>query len=117
MRKRTLAVVGSAVGLGLVLTVTLIGTANAGPITVKGLTTNVVTVTATATANSVTQAEAACAPDQLMTGGGFQEASVGHDDKVFINAPLDTSTWLVEVVNDSGFDFQYQAYAICLGKA
>ena len=117
MRKRTIAAAGSALALGVVLAVTLIGTANAGPISVKGLTTNVVTVSATATANNVSEAEASCAPDQLMTGGGFQEASVGHDDKVFINAPLNQSTWFVEIVNDSAFDFQFQVFAICLGKA
>ena len=117
MRKRTLAVAGAALGLGLVLAVTLFGVAEAGPASVKGLTTHTVTVTATATAGSVSQAEAACAPDELMTGGGFQLASVGSDDKVFIDAPLDQQTWLVELVNNSSFDFQFQAYAICLGKA
>lgn len=117
MRKRTLAAAGAALGLGLVLAVTLFGVAEAGPTTVKGLTSHIVTASATATAGSVSQAEAACAPDELMTGGGFQEASVGSDDKVFINAPLDEHTWLVELVNNSGFDFQFQAYAICVGKA
>ena len=117
MRTRTLALTCAAIALGTGLALATSGTAQAGPNSVKGLTNNIVTVQVTVPSNDVQEAEPACPADQLLTGGGYQVASVGSDDKVFINAPLDNQTWLVEMVNNSGFDIQLTAFAICLGKA
>jgi hypothetical protein len=117
MRTRTLALACAALVLGTGIALAASGVAQAGPNAVKGLTTTVVTVQVTVSANSVQQAEPACADKQVLTGGGYQVASVGSDDKVFINAPLDNQTWLVEMVNNSAFDIQLSAFAVCLGKA
>lgn len=115
MRTRNLALTCAAVVLGTGLALVISGVAQAGPNTVKGLTNNIVTVQVTVPANSVQQAEPACPANQLLTGGGYQVASVGADDKVFINAPADSQTWLVEMVNNTAFDIQLTAYAVCIG--
>jgi hypothetical protein len=105
----------AAIVLGTGITLVTTGAAQAGPNNVKGLTNNIVTVQVTVPANDVQQAEPTCPANQLLTGGGYQDASVGSDDKVFVNAPLNKQTWLVEMVNNSGFDIQLTAFAVCIG--
>ncbi len=114
-RTRTLAISCAALVLGTGIALAASGIAQAGPNNVKGLTNNIVTVQVTVPANDTQQAEPACPANQLLTGGGYQVASVGSDDKVFINAPLDSQTWLVEMVNNSAFDIQLTAFAVCIG--
>lgn len=87
----------------------------AGPVAVHGITTHVVTATATVAADSVNSVEAACGTGELLVGGGYKVKGTFTDRQVFIDAPTNNTTWLVEVVNPSPTapSLTFSAYAIC----
>jgi hypothetical protein len=114
-RTRVIALTCVAIVLGTGIALAVSGVSEAGPNNVKGLSNDIITVQVTVAANSVQQAEPTCPAKELLTGGGYQDASVGSDDKVFINAPLNNQTWLVEMVNNTAFDIQLTAFAVCVG--
>jgi hypothetical protein len=86
----------------------------AGPLGVKGITTQVVTATATAAPGSDTAtAEAFCAQGELLVGGGYVVNSTSTDWRIWVDAPLDDAAWVVEPANFSTQPLSFTAYAIC----
>jgi hypothetical protein len=114
MRKGMVAALSAALGLGVVVAVAATGIANATPTGVHGLTQRVETVHATAAAHNTTEVQASCHDDELLTGGGYQVGSIGFNDKVYVNAPLNDKTWLVEIIDDTDFTIDVWAYAVCI---
>ncbi len=117
MSKRTIATVCAALGLGLVITLTSATAVSAGPTSMHGLTQHIVTVRTVAVPDNTTEVQASCDPGDLMTGGGYTIGSIGFSDKVFVNAPLNDHTWSVEAYNDTVYNIDLWAYAICLSSA
>lgn len=116
MSKHILKAGLAAPGAGIVAAMMAISPAMAGPVSVHGITTHVVTVSATVATNSVNQAVAACGSGELLVGGGYTvNDPTATDRQVFIDAPLDSTTWLVEVVNPSPTapPLNFSAYAVC----
>jgi hypothetical protein len=86
----------------------------AGPLSVKGITSQVVTATVTAAPGSDTAtAEAFCPQGELLTGGGYVVNSTSTDWRIWVDAPLDDAAWVVEPVNFSTKPLSFTAYAIC----
>jgi hypothetical protein len=95
------------------ITVTML-TASPALAGVKGITTQVVTATATAApGSSAGEAEATCGAGELLVGGGYVVNSTSTDWRVWVDAPLDGTTWVVEPVNFSTQPLSFSAYAIC----
>lgn len=115
MRNRTIAVVCATLGVGIVMAVATANIASAKPAGVGGLTQRIETAHVIAGAHNVTEVQATCHDDELRSGGGYQVGSIGHDDKIFINAPFEERGWLVEMINDTDFDIHLWAFAVCLG--
>jgi hypothetical protein len=84
----------------------------AGPIAVKGITTQTVSTQVTAAAGETGEAEATCPAGELLVGGGYTIDSTVTDWSVYVDAP-DGSTWLVEIVNNDAQPLNFTAYAIC----
>jgi len=105
----------ATVGGGIVAATMAISPAMAGPVAVHGITTQIVTVSATVDANSINQAEATCGSGELLLGGGYTVNGTSTDRQVFIDAPLNSKTWLVEVVNPdpTAQPLNFTAYAVC----
>lgn len=86
----------------------------AGPLSVKGITTQVVTATVTAAPGSDTAtAEAFCPQGELLVGGGYVVNSTSTDWRIWVDAPLDDAAWVVEPANFSTQPLSFSAYAIC----
>ena len=85
-------------GGGVVAAMMAISPALAGP-TVAGISTHVVTATTILSADSVGQAEATCGAGELLVGGGYLVNDTSPSWQMFIDAPLDGTTWLAEAVN------------------
>ncbi len=117
MSRRTIAALCAAVGLGLVIAVTMSATASAKPKGVAGLAQRTVQAHITAPAHNTSEVQAWYDPDELLTGGGYTIFSVGHDDKVYVNAPYQDRSWLVEFVNDTDFNIELYAFTVCIGAA
>ena len=70
-----------------------------GAVNVRGITTVTVTGAATAPANDTSQAEATCAPGQLLVGGGYVidgAFTTGRCTATHLNKTM----WLAELVNN-----------------
>jgi hypothetical protein len=80
----------------------------------KGIVQRIVTTPALGLGDGVHEIDATCAEDETLTGGGYQVGSIGSLDKVYVNAPLDSRTWVVEVINNSGFPLDVWAFAVCV---
>lgn len=117
MSKRTIAAICAALGLGLVIAVTMANTASAKPTGVHGLTQRTEQVHIKAPAHDTSEVQASCHSDELLTGGGYTVGSVGFNDKVYVNAPFGERTWLVEMINDTDFEIDLYAFAVCIGGA
>jgi hypothetical protein len=114
MRMKILAVVATA-GLGVAIAVAVSAVASASPAGVHGLTQRTEMAHTMSLAHSTTELQATCRPDELRTGGGYQVGSIGHSDKIYVNAPTGDRAWLVEHINDTDFDIHLWAFAICVG--
>lgn len=113
MQKRKLTAGIAAVGLGLVGALAAISPALAGPVSVKGITTDTVIVSSTAPAGNDGSAEATCGANQLLVGGGYTFTGKSTDWQLIIDAPLNGNTWLVEPINFAAKPLNFSAYAIC----
>ena len=113
MQKRKIAAGVAAVGIGIAGALAAISPALAGPVSVNGITTHTVVVTASAPAGNTGEAIAKCGVGQLRTGGGYVINSAVTDWQVFIDAPLNGKSWLVELVNNDAQPLSFSAYAIC----
>lgn len=115
MHKHAITVGVATISGGILAAMMAISPAVAGPVSVHGITTQVVTTTATVAADSVNQAEATCGTGELLVGGGYKVNGTFTDRQVFIDAPANSTTWLVEVVNPSlaAPSLTFSAYAIC----
>jgi hypothetical protein len=113
VQKRKIAAGVVAVGIGVAGALAAISPALAGPVSVKGITTHTVVATATAPAGNTGEAEAACGASQLLVGGGYTVSGTSTDWQVYVDAPLNGTTWLVEPVNLSAQPLTFSAYAIC----
>lgn len=118
MGKHSAKVIGASVGLGLVLAFAAASVASAGPGGIGGLSQRIENVHATAHGGAITSVEATCESDEMVTGGGYQVGSIGSADKVFINAPLNDKTWLVQIVVDgpSTHEVDVWAFAVCVSR-
>jgi hypothetical protein len=101
VHKHAITVGVATISGGILAAMMAISPAVAGPVSVHGITTQVVATTATVAADSVNQAEATCGTGELLVGGGYKVNGTFTDRQVFIDAPANNTTWLVEVVNPS----------------
>lgn len=87
----------------------------AGPVAVHGITTHVVTASATVAADSINSVEAACGTGELLVGGGYTVNGTVTNRQVFIDAPTNNNSWLVEIVSPdpTSPSLSFSAYAIC----
>lgn len=113
MRKRAIGAGVLAIGSGIAITMVAITPAVAGPVVVKGLTTQVVSTTVTAPGNDTAEADATCPPGELLTGGGYTVTGAATDWRIYLDAPINTSTWTVEPINFSANPLTFTSYAIC----
>ena len=115
MHRHALTAGVATVSGGILAAMMAISPAVAGPVAVHGITTDIVTATATVAADSVNSAEAACGTGELLVGGGYTVNGTLTDRQVFIDAPTNNNSWLVEVVNPSPASpsLSFSAYAIC----
>ena len=113
MRKRAIGAGVVAVGFGIAVAMVGIGPALAGPVSVKGITTITVIAPATAPAGDTGEAEATCGAGELLVGGGYIVNGISTDWQVYVDAPLNGTTWLVEPVNFGAQPLSFSAYAIC----
>jgi len=110
---RIIAAGVAAVGIGIAAAAVSISPAVAGPVSVKGITTQTVIATATAPAGSTGEAEATCGAGELLVGGGYAINGTSTDWRIYDDAPLNGTTWLVEPVNFSAQPLSFSSYAIC----
>lgn len=113
MHKHALAAGIVAVSGGVAVAMMGISPAMATPVHVNGITTSIVSATATAPGDDTGEAQATCATGQLLTGGGYVVNSTSTDWRIYVDAPLNGTTWLVEPVNFSAQPLSFSAYAIC----
>ncbi len=113
MKKHAMAAGVVAVGIGIAVPMIAISPALAGPVSVKGITTHTVIATATAPADDTGEADATCGAGELLVGGGYIVNSTSTDWRMYVDAPLNGTTWLVEPVNFSAQPLSFSAYAIC----
>jgi hypothetical protein len=93
------------------------GPASAASPGLKGLTQRIEMTKVVLGANTTVEVDATCEPSELLTGGGYEVASIGSQDKVYLNGPKDQSTWVVEVANNSSYQIHdVVAYAVCLSR-
>jgi len=117
MPKSPVLVAGAAaLSGGIAIAMLGISPALAGPVSVQGITTHVVTATATAAASSTGEAKATCGSGELLVGGGYVVNSTATTWRIYVDAPLNGKTWLVEPVN-FGTKLSFSAYAICAKSA
>jgi len=80
------------------------------------LATRRVVAGATAPAGDYNQAVAECPVGQVVLGGGYETATIHPDVRPFTNAPMEINGrqgWYVTVINESGVDIEFSAFAIC----
>ena len=113
MKNRTIAASIAAL-LGVAALVVPAGPAQAGVKSVAGITTTTVTVAASAPAGNDGEAEATCGAGTLLVGGGYDVNSPADNWIVYANAPINGTTWLVEVINfDQSQPLSFTSYAVC----
>jgi hypothetical protein len=113
VKKHTIAAGVVAVGIGIAGALTAVSPALAGPVAVKGITTQTVIASATAPAGDTGEADATCGAGELLVGGGYVVNSTSTDWRIYVDAPLNGTTWLAEPVNFSAQPLSFSAYAIC----
>jgi len=113
VQRHSIAAGVAAVGIGLAGAMVAIAPAVAGPVSVRGITTQTVIATATAPAGETGEAEATCGSGELLVGGGYVISGTSTDWQVYVDAPLNGTTWLVEPVNFAAQPLDFSAYAIC----
>jgi hypothetical protein len=113
VRKRAIGAGVVAVGSGIAITMLGITPALAGPVVVKGITTHVVSTTVTAPGMETAEADATCPAGELLTGGGYTITGSATDWRIYLDAPINTSTWTVEPINFSANPLTFTSYAIC----
>lgn len=90
-----------------------IAPALAGPVTVKGITTQTVVTQETAAPTQTGEADAICPAGELLVGGGYTVDSTVTDWSVYNDAP-DGQMWVVEIVNNDLLQpLNFSSYAIC----
>jgi len=115
--KRALAAGAAMVSIGVAVAMISVTPALAGPVSVKGLTTHTVVTTATAAGSQTAEAEATGGAGELLVGGGYVVNSTATDWRIYVDAPLNGSTWLVEPVNFDANPLNFSVYAICAASA
>lgn len=111
--RHTIAAGAAAVGGGIAVAMMAVSPALAGPVSVRGITTQIVTDTETAAAGSTGQAQATCGAGKLLVGGGYVVNSTSTDWRMYVDAPLNGTAWLAEPVNFGAQPLSFSAYAIC----
>ncbi len=111
MPRRAIAAGVAAVGIGVA--VAMIPVSPALATTVRGITTQVVTTAATAAASETGEAVATCGAGELLTGGGYVVNSTSTDWQIYVDAPYNGTSWLVEPINFAAQPLDFTAYAIC----
>ena len=118
MRVRTISAGVATAALGIALVVIPQSAAFAGPVTVAGITTHIVTATGTAPVNNWDEAVAKCPNGQLRLGGGYSIDSTATDWQVMDEAPTGTRGWTATIINyDLSQTLNYSVYAVCAKNA
>jgi hypothetical protein len=113
VRKRVIATGIVAIGSGIALAMVTITPALAGPVVVKGITTQIVSTTVTAPAMETAEADATCPAGELLVGGGYTITGSATNWRIYLDAPISTSTWTVEPINFDATALTFTSYAIC----
>ena len=71
------------------------------------------TVMGTVAGGTHQSVEASCEAGEVVTGGGYDIGSIGLNDKVITNGPLDEDTWVVGLFNDTAFEIDVFVSIIC----
>lgn len=103
----------AAISSGVAISMMAISPAAAQPPRGRGITTRVVTATATVAANNTGEADATCGAGELLLGGGYAVQGTSTAWRIYVDAPLNDTSWLVEPVNFSSQPLTFSAYAIC----
>jgi hypothetical protein len=77
------------------------------------LTTTKRTVAGSVAGGMPGSVEASCEAGEVVTGGGYDIGSIGFDDKVITNGPLDEDTWVVGVFNNTAFEIDVFVSIVC----
>jgi hypothetical protein len=80
---------------------------------VKGITTQTVSTTVIAAGNETAEADATCPAGALLVGGGYTVTGAATDWRIYLDAPLNNSTWAVEPINFDANPLTFTAYAVC----
>jgi hypothetical protein len=113
VRKRAIGAGIVAAGSGIAIAMLAITPAVAGPVVVKGITTQVVSTTVTAAGNETAEADATCPAGELVLGGGYTVSGSATDWRIYLDAPINNSTWTVEPINFDANPLTFTSYAIC----
>ncbi len=116
MNSKRFAALWATIGVGAVAAAIAITVAIVVPTAAQAAVSSqrIVTVHSVAPAHTTFEVQAPCNRDELVSGGGYQVGSIGFNDKVYVNAPLNKTTWLVEIINDTAFPIDVWAFAVCL---
>ena len=71
------------------------------------------TIHGTIPVHNYASVEAECDEDEVVTGGGYSIGSIGSNDRVFTDGPIDDRTWAVSVMNDTDYVLDVWVTAIC----
>jgi hypothetical protein len=113
VHRRAFAAGVAAIGSGIAIAMMGITPALAGPNAVAGITTQIVTTNVTVPGADTGQAEAACPAGTLLVGGGYAVTSPASDFRIYVDAPLNGTSWLVEPINFDAQPLNLTAYAVC----
>jgi hypothetical protein len=113
VRKRAIGAGIIAMGSGIAIAMLTMTPAVAGPVVVKGITTQVVSATVTAPGMETAEADATCPAGELLTGGGYTITGSSTNWRIYLDAPINASTWTVEPINFDANPLTFTSYAIC----
>jgi hypothetical protein len=87
-----------------------------GSTAISKYTTNIVDAKVNVPTNQTGEAVATCPPGQLPTGGGYDVYNVSPNWSIYLNAPLGTDSWNVEIDNEVPLTTTFDSFAVCLAK-
>ena len=83
---------------------------------ISGYTMQTVQTAVNVPANQTGEVDATCPAGDLRTGGGYEVFNVSANWSIYLNAPVSTGTWTVEIDNEVTNATTITAYAQCLAK-
>jgi hypothetical protein len=83
---------------------------------ISGYTTQTIQVPVDVPANQTGEADATCPAGELRTGGGYDVFNVTANWSVYLNSPINSDTWTVEIDNEVPATTTLYSYALCLAR-